>query len=448
MIITIDGFSGTGKTSIAKNIAKKISWTYFDTGAMYRAVTLFLIEKQIFFSDIKKIEIALQEFTYDIRQQDGEEHYYIGEMDVTLELRTQKVNDHVSEVSAIPYVRNVLWEMQHALAKKQNAVFEGRDMGSVVFPDAELKIFLDAKPEVRAARRLKEMRQKFPKEVKDFDEKTILKQLERRDKLDSTRELAPLICPKGAHRIDTSDLTIDQVVEKILKIHKKSLKKLLYHWFRKKKAKKFYVCIIFLTRLIFKAFYRHHVYGLEHFTKSAAIFAPNHTSYLDPPIIAISWPGEIHFLARESLFKPFLFGSVIRALNSHPVSGDVSDVSVFKTIIEILKSKKQIVLFPEGKRSSEDALGKIKPGIGMFVMRSNAVIIPTYIHGAYEVWNRMRKLPKFFGKTACVFGSSIKWEPFSHLSKKEAHLAIAEKLTESMEALRKWYKDGAEGIPP
>jgi len=447
MIITIDGPSGTGKTTVAKKVSERLGMTFFDTGAMYRSVAWALLQERISLENHEQIESLLDRFVFDIRQQNGEKHYFVGETDVTSQIRTQKITAIVSEVSALPSVRKALWKIQRSYGEKQGAVFEGRDMGSVVFPDAEVKIFLDAKPKVRAGRRLKEMRSKMPAEAEKFDEKSMKQELKRRDQFDKSRTLAPLKCPKGAYRIDTSKLTIDEVVEKILKYHHKKVQKLIPSWLRSRKMKFLYRFILCIAWFLFRIFYRHKVYGLEHYVKRAAIIAPNHTSYWDPPAASISWPEEVHFLARESLFRNPFFGRFIRALNSHPVRGDAADISVFKTILQLLKEGKQLILFPEGERT-DGQLGEIKPGIGMLILRSKAAIIPTYLHGTYEAWGRERKFPKPFGKTACVFGSPILWESFAHLDKKEAQIAIANHLEESLRALRKWYESGAEGIPP
>ncbi len=447
MIITIDGPSGTGKSTVARKVAETLGFTYFDTGAMYRSVTWALLQKKIPLSDLASVEAFLAQFTFDIRIQNGRPHYFVMEDDVTEVIRSQHITDAVSEVSAIPSVRKALWKIQKAYSERQSSVFEGRDLGTVVFPDAEVKIFLDASPEVRAKRRLAEMQQKRPDEAASFNEKSMQKELERRDAYDANRALAPLRCPKNARRIDTSEYTIDQVVEKIIDAQSKYVRGLLPTWLCAKPMRLLYRLVILCAWLPTRIFYRHKVYGLEHFVKRAAIIAPNHTSYLDPPLAAISWPREMHFLAREGLFKPFLFGSFIRALNSHPVSGDVGDVSVFKMLIQILKEGKQVVLFPEGERT-DGKLGEVKPGIGMLLMRSQSAIIPTYIHGAHEAWPREKKLPKLFARTACVFGRPLLWESFSHLEKKQAQIEISKVLRKEILALKDWYEKGAEGIPP
>jgi len=237
------------------------------------------------------------------------------------------------------------------------------------------------------------------------------------------------------------------VVEHILKAHQTYIKGLTPTWLRAKGMGFLYRFIIFISWGLLKLFYRYKVYGLENFVNRAAIVAPNHTSYWDPPIAASSWPNEVHFLARQELFRPFLFGSLIRTLNAHPVHGNVADLSAFKMVLSVLKEEKQIVLFPEGERTDGE-LGEIKPGIGMLLMRSKAVIIPTYIDGAFEVWSRDQKFPKPFGKISCVFGTPISWESFAHLKKREAHEAIAKELSKSLLELKKWLKDGEDGIPP
>lgn len=209
-----------------------------------------------------------------------------------------------------------------------------------------------------------------------------------------------------------------------------------------------YRTVVFFTWIFFKVFYRHKVYGLQHVYEGAAIIAANHTSFYDPPILAISWPQEVHFLARESLFRYALFGSLIRKLNSHPVQGDTSNIQAFKTIQRLLASGNKVILFPEGTRSKEDRLGELKSGVAFLVLRSQVAVIPAYIHGTFSIWNRGRKLPKLRGRTACIFGSPISYEMFEGLDKKQAQKDLTKTLAESIQNLRNWYEMGAKGDPP
>ena len=215
MIIAIDGPSGTGKTTIARKLAERLKFQYFDTGATYRAITVFFIARKINLDDLAEIEKNLKEFTFSFELRGKEKHYFVGSEDVTTAIRSQEVTQYVSKVSAIKPIREIVWKMQREAAKGKDAVFEGRDMGSVVFPYAEVKIFLTAMPEIRAERRLKEIEGK--EEFRGLDHEQMLEDIMRRDEHDSTRELAPLIQAEDAHLIDTSHLSIDAVVEEILK---------------------------------------------------------------------------------------------------------------------------------------------------------------------------------------------------------------------------------------
>lgn len=218
MIIAIDGPSGTGKTTIARKLAERLDFNYFDTGASYRAITVFFMDRKVNLDDLAEIEKHLKEFSFSFEFRGKEKHYFVGPKDVTTTIRSQEVTQYVSKVSALKPVREIVWKMQREAAKDKDAVFEGRDMGSVVFPKAEVKIFLTAAPEIRAERRLKEIEGK--EAFRGLDHEQMLEDIMRRDELDSTRELAPLKQAEDAHLIDTSHLSIDEVVEKILKFVK------------------------------------------------------------------------------------------------------------------------------------------------------------------------------------------------------------------------------------
>lgn len=187
MIITIDGPSGTGKTTIAKRVAERLRFSYFDTGAMYRALTWLFLEEGIELSDTGRIQKILSDFSFHTKEMGKERHYFVGDRDVTKEIRSQRVTAHVSAVSALPEVRQSLLHIQRNFAREESAVFEGRDLGTVVFPNAEIKVFLTARPEVRAQRRLDEMIAKNPAEAAKIDHDKMLADIIRRDTHDSTK---------------------------------------------------------------------------------------------------------------------------------------------------------------------------------------------------------------------------------------------------------------------
>lgn len=225
MIITIDGPSGTGKTTVARKVADRLHFIYFDTGAMYRCFTWFVLENNVDIADSNGIENLLNRFAFNISETEGEKHYYVGEQNVTQIIRSRPVTAHVSAVSALKEVRSFLLTIQHRFSEKRNVVFEGRDLGTVVFPNAELKVFLTADPQIRAERRLNEILEKQPREAKNLSKEQMLADIMRRDEYDSTRKVAPLRCPSDAFQIDTSHLSIDQVVDLIIEYFKKNKKK-------------------------------------------------------------------------------------------------------------------------------------------------------------------------------------------------------------------------------
>lgn len=218
MILTIDGPSGTGKTTVAKRTAERLHYVYFDTGAMYRCFTWFVLEHNVDIHNSRAIQDLLERFEFNIVEKSGVKHYFVGDRDVTDVIRSRPVTAKVSEVAALKEVRSSLLHIQHKFAKAQKkVVFEGRDLGTVVFPEAEIKIYLTADPHIRAERRLSEIIEKRPDEAKTLSREQMLSEIMKRDERDSTREVAPLRCPEDAFKIDTSHLSIDQVVDQIVK---------------------------------------------------------------------------------------------------------------------------------------------------------------------------------------------------------------------------------------
>ncbi|MFP3881118.1 MAG: (d)CMP kinase [Actinomycetota bacterium] len=204
MIVTLDGPGGTGKSTVSRAVAARAGLPHLDTGAYYRAATLAVLRAGVDPDDPEAVYRIVSRMSMD---QEGDRMYLDGE-DVSTEIRGEAVTSAVSDVSAHPKVRKLLVEKQRAWAEEHGGgVVEGRDIGSVVFPDAEVKVFLDASPKVRARRRALETGERFEE---------VLEDLKRRDGLDSTRPASPLMVPEGAVVLDTSELSIDQVVEQLL----------------------------------------------------------------------------------------------------------------------------------------------------------------------------------------------------------------------------------------
>ncbi|MCM8796020.1 MAG: (d)CMP kinase [Candidatus Omnitrophica bacterium] len=213
MIIAIDGPAGAGKSTVSKIIARKLGFLYIDTGAMYRALTLKAISEKINLQDTDQIiEMARHTEINLINTKDGQLKVFLDGKDVTLKIRQPEITKLVSAVAKIKEVREMMLKLQRKLGRSEDSVLDGRDIGTVVFPDAEKKFYLDAEFSERARRRYKEL--------KDLGQDVTLKDIEEdlhnRDTLDSTREVAPLKKADDAIYIDTTNMTIKEVVNKIL----------------------------------------------------------------------------------------------------------------------------------------------------------------------------------------------------------------------------------------
>ena len=213
LIITIDGPAGSGKSTTARLLGKKLNYLYLDTGAMYRTITLKVIHAKLKKNQVEAIIALLKETEIDIKYKDGNSQIFLDELNVTDEIRTPKVDKEVSWVCQIPEIRDRLVKMQREFGVNGGIVAEGRDTGTVVFPDADVKYYLTANLEVRAKRRLDE--QKMRGENKSLED--ILIEIERRDKMDSERELSPLMIADDTIEIDTTDLTIEEQVNILYK---------------------------------------------------------------------------------------------------------------------------------------------------------------------------------------------------------------------------------------
>ncbi len=212
--IAIDGPAGAGKSTIAKRVAKTLSFVYADTGAMYRAMAYFLLEKNVDPSDRAAVSAICGEADITIEYHDGEQIVMLNGANVNQYLRTERVSEAASKCSANPDVRAKLLDTQKELAKKQNVVMDGRDIGTVVLPEAQVKIFLTASVEVRAKRRYDELIQRGENAVLE----DIAKEIEERDYRDMNRETAPLKQAEDAVLVDTSFMTIEEAANAILDI--------------------------------------------------------------------------------------------------------------------------------------------------------------------------------------------------------------------------------------
>ena len=213
--IAIDGPAGAGKSTMAKRLAKELGYMYVDTGAIYRTVAYFFDLWGVAPKDIDGITRYIDELTINIEyDEDGLQHMIMNGMDVTEDIRTQEISQKASLVSAHAIVREMLLDMQRDVAKQYNVIMDGRDIGTVVLPKANVKIFLTASPEVRAKRRTDELAAKGQK----ADYNKILQEIKQRDYQDTHREIAPLKMARDSIKLDTSELDIDGVIAEMKRI--------------------------------------------------------------------------------------------------------------------------------------------------------------------------------------------------------------------------------------
>ena len=227
IIIAIDGFSSCGKSTMAKDLAHELGYIYVDTGAMYRCVALYALQHKLFLKDgeinIPELEAAMPNIniSFKLNKETGRPDTYLNNENVENKIRTMEVSSYVSSIAAIPFVREALVAQQQKMDKDKGIVMDGRDIGTVVFPNAELKIFVTASPEVRAQRRYDELMEKGMEA--DYNE--ILENVKQRDYIDSHRDVSPLRKADDAIELDNSNISIEEQKQWLIKQYKRVCKK-------------------------------------------------------------------------------------------------------------------------------------------------------------------------------------------------------------------------------
>ena len=217
--IAIDGPAGAGQSTIAKLVAKELGFIYVDTGAMYRGLAVHFLKKGIVPGEVEKIEAACEDAKVELGYENGEQQVYLNGENITSQLREEAVGNMASVSSAVPAVRAKLLDLQRNLAKEKDVVMDGRDIGTNVLPNADVKVYLTASVECRAMRRFKELEEKG--EACDFEQ--IRQDIQERDERDMTREIAPLKQAEDATLIDSSEMGIDDVVKAIIALTKQKI---------------------------------------------------------------------------------------------------------------------------------------------------------------------------------------------------------------------------------
>ena len=327
-VIAIDGPAASGKSSVALQLARKLGFVYVNSGAMYRAITWHVLDRGIDPSDAAArgtsggkhaASIAISRTTSRASLIEG--------ADVAEHLRDVRVNEGVSLVSSVPRVRELLVAQMRAYAVDQDVVMEGRDIGSVVFPDTPYKFYIDASPEIRSRRRAAQGQ---------------TDQIAARDRADSSRRDSPLTIAADATVIDSSELSIEQVVDQIIERLKSSGFDVASNASSRPSRHEPLVlgrattCPWDLGRVFFRF---RVVHPERRILEGPVILAMNHQSYLDPPLAGIASGREVYFLARKNLLDVPVLGWVLPRLNVIPVDQEGNDRSALKALIRILKTR-------------------------------------------------------------------------------------------------------------
>ncbi len=383
--IAIDGPGGAGKSSVAKAVARELGIIYVDTGALYRTIALHMTGRGIDPKDSAAVTGELDKFTLELKFIDGRQVILLDGEDVGDRIRTPEISMAASAVSAIPEVRSYLLNTQRSIARRSSVIMDGRDIGTVILPHAEVKIFLTASPEARARRRYDELIAKG----QDVTYEKVYEEMAERDRNDSTRAVAPCVKAKDAILLDNSKLTAEGTVKKVIKIIKKRTRKSLY------------MTLFSLLAAPIRFFQRIKRTGLENIPDEGNfIICSNHIAAKDVFMIASCYPKEIKFIAKKELFSIPLLGSIIKKLGAIELDRSGSDVKAIKKAISLAASGADVAIFPQGHRypGVEPQTTPTKNGAAMIAYKSTSDVLPVFIKTKNNRYGFLRRIEVIFGK--------------------------------------------------
>jgi cytidylate kinase len=425
--IAIDGPAASGKSTLARTLAKRLGLVMVNSGAMYRAVTWKILSEEIDPNDTPAVISLLNAMSIECHHDGTFSTIRIDGTDPNQFLRNPEINANVSTVSAIPQVRDKLVCLQRDYLKHTHVVMEGRDIGSVVFPDTPFKIYIDADPAVRDGRR------------SDDGE---IDSVAQRDAADSSRKTAPLKIADGASILDTSALSIQGVAEAAIGILRKQGFPLPQTAPRlpAEEAPRPMRWIYWLGWMAFGSAYRTifgmRVIGMENLiTSGPVLVASNHQSFLDPPLIGNLYKTEMVFFARKTLFKG-IGKWLYPQWNAIPVDQDRPDMSSMKTVIRRLKEGWRALVFPEGARTLDGEIGEAASGVGLIAAKAGVPIQPVRICGADKALPRgsgkirMARITVKVGKPIILSPEEIK-----SYSGKEGYQALTDRIMDAIKEL-------------
>ena len=370
----LDGPSGAGKSTIAKTLAKRLGYVYVDTGAMYRAIGLYAVQQGADTSKKEDIVPLLSDICVELKYIEDSQRVILNGEDVSDEIRTPEISMAASNVSAIPEVRAFLLDLQRDIASKNNIIMDGRDIGTVILPNADVKVFMTASAEERARRRFEELTAKGQDVVYD----DILRDINQRDYNDSHRATAPLKKADDAVEIDTTNMSIDEVVDKIEELIDAAIRKDFKEipaWRRVP-----YALLRFVLSIPFKLIFNIQYEGLENMPKSGSvIIAGNHQAWFDPILIAIKIKYISSYMAKAELFRIPILNLAIMLVHGFPTKRVSTNVSSISNAEKYIRKGYNLTIFPEGTRSKDGKLLKAKSGVALIASRCGVPVYPVGI---------------------------------------------------------------------
>ena len=394
-VVAIDGPAGSGKGSVTAELAKKFNLESIDTGAMYRCVTLQIIRENVDLNDIEKIKELLDRINIELLKKNGDLVVKLNGEDVSKEIRDNPVNKLVSNVSAIKEVRLKLVELQRKMAESKDIIMEGRDITTVVFPNADVKIYLDADVEVRAQRRLKQNQEKGIESTYE----NVLEDMKKRDENDKNHEFGALKIADDAIVVDSTNLTQKEVIKKITKIIKnaKKTKKLEPEIYRIRPETKWKIIerkiVKCFLRTLYKIFYRVKVTGEENKAKAAEkggyIICANHVNFLDAVAIVVFSKERIIFVGKHDLGRIPILRWLEHLFDVIPIKRNQQDMEAMKRCLKTIKDGKALAIFPEGTRKGLEKHAKVKNGAAYMAIKSGCPVVPVGISGTFKLFSKL-----------------------------------------------------------
>ncbi len=486
--VAIDGPAGAGKSTVAKELAKRLGFIYLDTGAMYRATAYLALESGIDVKDEERVQKMLETLDMKIEYEDGVQQIYVNGVNATPYLREHRMSKAASDISALKCVRYKMVELQREFGKTHDVVLDGRDIGTFVLPNANCKLFLTATPEVRAKRRYDELLARG--EQVDFDK--LLADIVQRDYNDSHREVAPLKQAEDAELLDTSDMDVQSVVSYVIdkvqrelakqaeeakgeevketpeevnreaheaansEAHeeekeankpseikedqkKKGASDRLKKYYTPLKSFGFFRFIRTVMKPVQKLVWPIKLINPENARKieGRAIYICNHYSKVDTflPCVAL-FKREAHILAKAELFEAPIPAWFLYHMGAIPVKRGSADVSSVKCILSVLNADKQLLIFPEGTRNRQgtEDMAELKQGAARFAIKTKAPIIPMMYYSS----------PKAFKKNWLYVGEPFTLEEFYGKKGSEAMQEATDLIKQKMDEARRLVNEYVE----